>query len=250
MLGLKSAALPALSLLLGLGLGLGNNGCGGSSASPPRDAAAGGAGGIGAGGTGVGGAGGTGGTAAGGAGVGGTGAGGAGGGGGSDAAAGGAGGVDAAAGNGGTGAGGAGGTDSGTPVDTASDKPPTSFDSLLPPDGLTLGDGGPTVIACPADVLTATCATGTLCVRPSTGGAPEGCGCTQAQRWFCPGIVIGADGGVTDSGTTPDLAGVPACPAGTASGGSCPTEGTVCTGAGSLGCACSMLAGSLRWFCL
>lgn len=247
MLGLDSTLLPVLSLVLGLGLG--NLGCGGSSTSPARDGSADVVATGGAGGSAVGGAGGNAGSAAGGGSAGG-GAGGAAGGstGGAGPAGGGqgGGGIDAAAGAGGTGAG---GTDGGNaPVDMASDRPSFPFDAF-PRDGLTLGDGGPMVILCPVDVTTATCTMGTICVRQGPSG-PDGCGCTIGQRWFCPGI--GADGGLgpLDSGVVPDVAGVPACAPGTASGVSCSPEGAVCAGAGSLGCACATAFGGLRWFCL
>jgi hypothetical protein len=236
MLGLL-ALLPALSL--------GTAGCGGSEASPPRDGSVGdvaGTGGTagtpGAGGTaGTPGAGGTGGAKA------------TGGAGGAGGAIGGAGGTGLG-GAGGSGAGGAGGADAGpAPSDTAADKPVFSFDALGP-DGLTLGDGGPTVVACPADVTTATCTTGLVCVKSSA--SPELCGCTQAQRWICPGIVLGGDGGIGafDAGTLPDVGGnIQACATGTASGAACTTEGALCTGVGTLGCACAMALGSLRWVC-
>jgi hypothetical protein len=247
MLGLVSApALRALFLSLGV-LSLASTSCGGSSTSPPADGSAdrtsatGGAGGGAAAGggttgTATGGAGGGGGTAA---------TGGAGG-----SAAGGTGGADAAAGAGGTDAASAAGDTNPTSGDAAADKAPGFSLDSLPADGLTLGDGGPTVIPCPGDVATGTCTTGVICVRIGTGGSPEGCGCTLAQRWICPGIGIGADGGLAPSdGGVPDVAGVPACTAGTTSGGSCSTQGAVCTGVGMFGCACTMLAGSLRWFC-
>jgi hypothetical protein len=237
--------LGLLALLPALSLSLGTAGCGGSEASPPpRDGAVGDAAGTGgtAGTPGAGGAGGTGAggvTSTGGAGVGGAGAGGVG--------AGGAGG--SIGGGGGTSQGGAGGSDAGpAPTDTAADKPVFSFDALGP-DGLTFGDGGPTVIQCPADYATATCTTGVICVKGT--GPAEGCGCTQMQRWFCPGIIIGGDGGVGtfDGGSRPDVAGVQACPTGTATGVTCSSEGALCTGVGTFGCACTTALGSLRWLC-
>ena len=124
-----------------------------------------------------------------------------------------------------------------------------NLDALL--DGLVIGDSGPMVIDCPADVATASCTPGTLCTRRRDGAAPDGCGCIPTGKWFCPGLTIGTDGGVSvPDGGIPDAAGFPMCAAGTATGGACTTEGAICTGAGSVGCACTQLAGSLRWVCL
>ena len=136
------------------------------------------------------------------------------------------------------------------PVDSAADKPASPLFDAIPPDGIMLGDGGPTVTVCAADVATATCATGNICVRPTTSGEAEACGCTNLQRWFCPGWWSAAMVGVSlpDAGA-PDVAGIAACATGTASGVTCPAQGEVCRGAGSLGCYCTTLAGGLRWVC-
>jgi hypothetical protein len=102
-------------------------------------------------------------------------------------------------------------------------------------------------------VTTATCTTGVFCVKNGGGsGGAEVCGCTQAQRWLCPGIVVGGDGGVGafDAGSIPDLGNVPMCAAGTANFAACSAEGTYCTGVGQFGCACVMAPGGLRWACL
>jgi hypothetical protein len=235
------AVLPALSLSLVTA------GCGGSEATPPRDGGVGGAGGSGAGG------GGSTGTASGGGGASGgsLGGGGAGGAGGTGSGAGGTGGVAAGGSAGGVDA--AAGADGAAPKDAPADLPSLPFDGF-PADGFTLGDSGLMIVQCPVDVATATCTTGLLCVKPSTGGPAEGCGCTQAQRWFCPGITLGGDGGVSppDSGTLPDAAGVAACPAGTATGAVCTSVGDVCTGGTghTVGCGCLMGPGGLRWACL
>jgi hypothetical protein len=162
------------------------------------------------------------------------------------------GGGGAAPGAGGTGApAGTGGA--GAIVDAGGDVPSGSpGDGAQALDGLLAGDSGPTVIACPADVATATCTPGTLCTRKRPTGEDEGCGCIFNSSWYCPGLSLGSDGGIAlPDGGISDAGGFPACAAGTMSGTACTSEGGVCTGGpGKVGCACTQLAGALHWVCL
>jgi hypothetical protein len=232
---LVSGLLPALCLVLGLGA------CGGSTTTKPRDAAAeaGGTGGLsgstgGTSGIGTGGGGGTAGNVG---GATGTGGGAAGTGGGSPVGTGGV------AGTGGAGSGDAAADRADVPV-----TPDASFPFDLPiPTDITLPDGAPAIIPCPADITNATCTNNTVCLRVGSSGMPEGCGCAM-QRWFCPGSLVDA-GAPSDAGF-PDVPGVAACPTGVATGVTCAAENEVCAGGPGLGCACVPLAGGLRWFCL
>jgi hypothetical protein len=171
--------------------------------------------------------------------------------GGAGAGKGGASGAGGIAGTGGAGLpGGTGGT--GVASDAGADLPsgnPGTDASVL--DGLVTGDSGPTVIMCPADVATASCTPGIYCTRKTTTGADEGCGCILSGKWLCPGLTLGNDGGIAfpDGGLAD--AGFPACAAGLMTGTACTPEGAACTGGpGRLGCACTQLAGALRWVCL
>ncbi|HEY0714907.1 MAG TPA: hypothetical protein VGF45_19660, partial [Polyangia bacterium] len=210
-------------------------GCGGSSSSPARD-----------GGRDVGGTGGVGLPGAGGApGGGGMTGGGAGGSGGARVDGGDASSGDTTAGTGGSsGSGGSPGGDAAPGADVAADAPRsdaadapvTTPDAAVDTgaDVIIVIDGGPTVVACPANVSTAACTSGNLCVQ-ATG---EVCGCLPSDRWFCPGIVVGSDGGVTVPDAAADAASAPVCAAGTMSGDPCSTVGDFCRIPGSLGCGC------------
>jgi hypothetical protein len=109
---------------------------------------------------------------------------------------------------------------------------------------LDLGDAAPQ--ACPADVTTATCTPDSYCLKAD---GKSGCGCLNTGRWFCPPIIIGADGGIVVPDGGIGDAGVPACPTGTATGVACTMKATLCSGVGMLGCACTEVAGGLRWLC-
>jgi hypothetical protein len=146
----------------------------------------------------------------------------------------------------GTGGGGPGAGGSTSPVDAPVGN---GGDALPPLDSLIIGDSGPMVITCPLDVATASCTPQTFCSRKNDAGAEEACGCLFTGKWLCPGVSIGADGGVILPDGGRDTAGIAMCPAGTATGNACTAPATVCTGVGNLGCACTEVAGALRWLC-
>jgi hypothetical protein len=166
-------------------------------------------------------------------------------------------GADAVGGSGGTSGGGVPGTGgSGVPgtggskSDAAPDVPLGDAEPSL--DGLVVGDSGPNIIMCPTDVATAACTPGTLCTRKRQTGEDEGCGCLFTGKWYCPGLSLGNDGGVAlPDGGIVDAGNIPVCEAGLATGSACSPEGAICTGGpGRVGCACTQLAGALRWVCL
>jgi hypothetical protein len=154
-------------------------------------------------------------------------------------------------GSGGTPAGDAGPTDAGdAPRADAADAAPDSPSTPDVPvdtgaDVILVIDGGPTVVACPNDVVAATCTSGNVCVRTSG----EVCGCLGTSRWFCPGVAVGTDGGITVFDAAADAPATPTCGDSAMTGAACTTEGEICRIPGSIGCGCLTLGNSLRWLC-